>query len=103
MMTFFAEVLREVRDEAEKYGCVTEVKASGNGHAFVEFPEASDCASACAGLTGATFDGKTVVAVFYPPTLWNSTKLAKAPTPPPTTSGGGATAAADHAKIKTNP
>ena len=93
--------MREVREEAEKYGCVTEVKASGNGHAFVEFPEASDCASACAGLTGSTFDGKTVVAVFYPPTLWNYTKLAKAHNPD---SGvGAAAAAAEHAKIKPNP
>ena len=74
MSIFPPDVLREVREEAAKYGAVTEVKAH-NGHAFVEFQEASDCQRACAGLTGSTFDDKTVVAVFYPTQLWANKTL----------------------------
>ena len=71
LLFIFSEVLRELREEADKYGRVSEVKAA-NGHAFVEFQEASDCQKACTGLTGKTFDEKTVVAVFYPNHMWTA-------------------------------
>ena len=62
-------MLKEVCEEASKYGAITDVK-SKNGHAYIEFQEASDCQHACSGLTGRTFDEKTVIAVFYPIQLW---------------------------------
>lgn len=65
------DVLREVREEAEKHGTVTNIK-SRNGHAYIEFQEASDCQDACSALTGRTFDERTVVAVFYPIQLWSN-------------------------------
>ena len=64
-------MLREVRSEAGKYGAVTDVKPQ-NGHALVEFEEASDCQRACSGLSGKKFDDRTVVAVFYPFQMPNS-------------------------------
>jgi len=69
------EVLKEFRDEAGKYGAVTGVK-SHNGHAYIEFQEASDAQQACSALTGKIFDDKTLVAVFYPIHLWTNNTLA---------------------------
>ena len=42
-----------------------------NGHAYIEFQEASDCQEACSALSGKTFDQQIVFAVFYPISLWN--------------------------------
>ena len=53
---------------------MTDVK-SRNGHAYIEFQEASDCQKACTGLTGRTFDDRTVVAVFYPTHMWTNNTL----------------------------
>ena len=67
--TSFLDVLRDIREEAEKYGRVTEVCRHG-AHAYIEFEEASDCQRACTGLTGRNFDGKPILATFYPARLW---------------------------------
>ena len=69
LTSFPADVLREVREEAEKYGPVTDIKSKG-GHAYVEFQEASDCQRAVVALTGTTFEQRTLLAVFYPISLW---------------------------------
>ena len=69
-----ADVLKEVREEAEKYGRVTDIKSKG-GHAYVEFQEASDCQRAVAALTGTTYEQRTLLAVFYPIHLWSQNVL----------------------------
>ena len=61
--------MRDIKEEASKFGPVTDV-ATKSGHAFIEFEEASDCELACKGLTGRSFDRKSVVATFYPANLW---------------------------------
>ena len=67
-------MLKEVREEAEKYGRVNDIKSNG-GHAYIEFQEASDCQGAVAGLTGTTYEDKPVMAVFYPICLWSQNIL----------------------------
>ncbi len=42
-----------------------------NGHAYIEYQEASDCQEACSAMTGKTFDDTVVFALFYPISLWN--------------------------------
>ena len=68
------DLLIEVREEAEKFGRVTDIKSNG-GHAYVEFQEASDCQSAVTGLTGTTYENRPVMAVFYPICLWSRNVL----------------------------
>jgi len=67
---FFTDALSDIREEAEKYGRVTELCTHG-GHAYIEFEEASSCFRAQSGFTGRTFDGKPVIAAFYPAKLWS--------------------------------
>lgn len=67
-------MLEELKEEASKYGRITDVRSSG-AHAYIEFQEASDCQKACSGLSGRTFDDRTVVAVFYPIDLWATNTL----------------------------
>ena len=76
IMAFFQilDLLIEVREEAEKFGRVTDIKSNG-GHAYVEFQEASDCQSAVTGLTGTTYENRPVMAVFYPICLWSRNVL----------------------------
>ncbi len=73
-MFLHADLLKEVREEAEKYGRVTDIKSNG-GHAYVEFQEASDCQRAVTGLTGTTYEERPVIAVFYPISLWSQNVL----------------------------
>ena len=64
----------EVREEAEKFGRVTDIKSNGD-HAYVEFQEASDCQRAVSGFTGTTFEDRPLMAVFYPICLWSQNNL----------------------------
>ena len=64
-----ADTLNDIREEASKFGRVTDV-ATKSGHAYIEFEEASCAEKSVAGLTGKTFDRKPVVATFYPADLW---------------------------------
>ena len=73
-LLFFPDLLTEVREEAEKFGRVTDIKANGS-HAYVEFQEASDCQRAVSGLTGTTYEDRPVMAVFYPICLWTQNVL----------------------------
>ena len=74
MERIFSEMLTEVREEAEKFGRVTDIKANG-GHAYVEFQEASDCQRAVNGLTGTSYEDRTLMAMFYPICLWSQNIL----------------------------
>ena len=67
---FAADAIRDIRETAEEYGKIMSMSAK-NGHAYIEFQEASDCQEACAGLTGKRFDEIIVFALFYPISLWN--------------------------------
>eukprot|EP00093_Oithona_nana_P008383 08383.XXX_325436_327840_1 [CDS] Oithona nana genome sequencing. len=64
------DAIRDIRETAEEYGKIMSMSAK-NGHAYIEFQEASDCQEACAGLTGKRFDEIIVFALFYPISLWN--------------------------------
>ena len=70
LFIFSLELLKDIREEAEKYGKTLNCYARG-GHAYVEFQEASASKRACQNLNGRTFCDKTVVAVFYPVDLWS--------------------------------
>ena len=74
MCCLFTDLLTEVREEAEKFGRVTDIKSNG-GHAYVEFQEASDCQRAVSGFTGTTYEDRPVMAVFYPICLWSQNIL----------------------------
>ena len=65
-----SDAIRDIRETAEEYGKIMGMSAK-NGHAYIEFQEASACQEACAGLTGKKFDDTIVFALFYPITLWN--------------------------------
>ena len=67
---FAADAIRDIRETAEEYGKIMSMSAK-NGHAYIEFQEASDCQEACSALSGKTFDQQIVFAVFYPISLWN--------------------------------
>jgi len=64
------DAIRDIRNTAQQYGQIVGISAK-NGHAYIEFQEASDCQEACTALSGKTFDEQIVFAVFYPISLWN--------------------------------
>jgi len=64
------DAIRDIRNTAEQYGQIVGMTAK-NGHAYIEFQEASDCQEACSALSGKKFDEQIVFAVFYPISLWN--------------------------------
>ena len=66
----FLDAIRDIRNTAQQYGQIVGISAK-NGHAYIEFQEASDCQEACTALSGKTFDEQIVFAVFYPISLWN--------------------------------
>lgn len=66
----YEDVLDDMREECEKYGSVVSLlipkENPGKGQVFVEYSNASDSKEAQRRLTGRTFDGRFVVATFYP-------------------------------------
>lgn len=66
----YEDVLDDMREECEKYGSVVSLlipkENPGKGQVFVEYSNSSDSKEAQRRLTGRTFDGKFVVATFYP-------------------------------------
>ncbi|EMP39071.1 UDP-N-acetylhexosamine pyrophosphorylase [Chelonia mydas] len=64
------DVLEDIREECQKYGPVVSMlvpkENPGKGQVFVEYANAGDSKAAQKLLTGRTFDGKFVVATFYP-------------------------------------
>lgn len=70
MHQLITDAIRDIRNTAEQYGQIVGMTAK-NGHAYIEFQEASDCQEACSALSGKKFDEQIVFAVFYPISLWN--------------------------------
>uniref|UniRef100_A0A8C6WW01 U2AF homology motif (UHM) kinase 1 n=1 Tax=Neogobius melanostomus TaxID=47308 RepID=A0A8C6WW01_9GOBI len=66
----YEDVLDDMREECEKYGSVVSLlipkENPGKGQVFVEYACSSDSKEAQRRLTGRTFDGRFVVATFYP-------------------------------------
>lgn len=66
----YEDVLEDMKEECQKYGSVVSLlipkENPGKGQVFVEYANASDSKEAQRLLTGRTFDGKFVVATFYP-------------------------------------
>lgn len=66
----YEDVLDDMREECEKYGSVVSLlipkENPGKGQVFVEYSSSSDSKEAQRRLTGRTFDGRFVVATFYP-------------------------------------
>lgn len=66
----YTDVLDDMREECEKYGSVVSLlipkENPGKGQVFVEYSNSSDSKEAQRRLTGRTFDGRFVVATFYP-------------------------------------
>ncbi|XP_062919907.1 serine/threonine-protein kinase Kist [Mobula hypostoma] len=66
----YEDVVEDVREECQKFGPVMSLlvpkENPGKGQVFVEFRSAGDCKIAQQMLTGRMFDGKFVVATFYP-------------------------------------
>lgn len=66
----YEDVLDDMREECEKYGSVVSLlipkENPGKGQVFVEYSNSSDSKEAQRRLTGRTFDGRFVVATFYP-------------------------------------
>ncbi|KAF3835647.1 hypothetical protein F7725_028205 [Dissostichus mawsoni] len=64
------EILEDMKEECQKYGSVVSLlipkENPGKGQVFVEYANSSDSKEAQRLLTGRTFDGKLVVATFYP-------------------------------------
>ena len=69
-VSILLDAIRDIRNTAQQYGQIVGISAK-NGHAYIEFQEASDCQEACTALSGKTFDEQIVFAVFYPISLWN--------------------------------
>ncbi|NWI87496.1 UHMK1 kinase, partial [Pitta sordida] len=66
----YEDILEDIREECQKYGPVVSLlipkENPGKGQVFVEYANAGDSKAAQKMLTGKTFDGKFVVAMFYP-------------------------------------
>ncbi|KAM9849207.1 serine/threonine-protein kinase Kist [Aulostomus maculatus] len=66
----YEDILEDMKEECQKYGSVVSLlipkENPGKGQVFVEFANSSDSKEAQRLLTGRTFDGKFVVATFYP-------------------------------------
>uniref|UniRef100_A0A8C4N2M0 U2AF homology motif kinase 1 n=1 Tax=Eptatretus burgeri TaxID=7764 RepID=A0A8C4N2M0_EPTBU len=66
----YQDVLEDVREECKKFGEVRSVllpkEESNKGQVFVEFSDAVECQAAQQGLSARSFDGKLVVATFFP-------------------------------------
>uniref|UniRef100_K7G830 U2AF homology motif kinase 1 n=1 Tax=Pelodiscus sinensis TaxID=13735 RepID=K7G830_PELSI len=66
----YDDVLQDIREECQKYGPVVSMlvpkENPGKGQVFVEYTSAGDAKAAQKLLTGRVFDGKFVVATFYP-------------------------------------
>ncbi|XP_030582726.1 serine/threonine-protein kinase Kist [Archocentrus centrarchus] len=66
----YEDILEDMKEECQKYGSVVSLlipkENPGKGQVFVEYANSSDCKEAQRLLTGRTFDGKFVVATFYP-------------------------------------
>ncbi|KAJ7411831.1 Serine/threonine-protein kinase Kist [Willisornis vidua] len=66
----FSDILEDIREECQKYGPVVSLlipkENPGKGQVFVEYANAGDSKAAQKVLTGKIFDGKFVVATFYP-------------------------------------
>ncbi|XP_033007052.1 serine/threonine-protein kinase Kist [Lacerta agilis] len=64
------DIVDDIREECCKYGRVVSLfvpkEDPGRGHVFVEYANAADSKAAQRALTGKSFDGKFVVATFYP-------------------------------------
>ncbi|XP_023595810.1 serine/threonine-protein kinase Kist [Trichechus manatus latirostris] len=70
IMLFLADVVEDVKEECQKYGPVVSLlvpkENPGRGQVFVEYANAGDSKAAQKLLTGRMFDGKFVMATFYP-------------------------------------
>ncbi|XP_037530646.1 serine/threonine-protein kinase Kist [Nematolebias whitei] len=66
----YDDILEDMKEECQKYGSVVSLlipkENPGKGQVFVEYANSSDSKEAQRLLTGRTFDGKFVVATFYP-------------------------------------
>ncbi|XP_062985447.1 serine/threonine-protein kinase Kist [Elgaria multicarinata webbii] len=66
----FEDMVGDIREECCKYGQIVSLfvpkENPGKGHVFVEYANAGDSKAAQRALTGKRFDGKFVVATFYP-------------------------------------
>ncbi|KAM4628570.1 LOW QUALITY PROTEIN: serine/threonine-protein kinase Kist [Polymixia lowei] len=66
----YEDILEDMKDECQKYGSVVSVlipkENPGKGQVFVEYTNSNESKDAQKLLTGRTFDGKFVVATFYP-------------------------------------
>uniref|UniRef100_A0A7N6AV44 U2AF homology motif (UHM) kinase 1 n=1 Tax=Anabas testudineus TaxID=64144 RepID=A0A7N6AV44_ANATE len=66
----YEDILEDMKEECQKYGSVVSLlipkENPGKGQVFVEYASSSDSKEAQRLLTGRTFDGKFVVATFYP-------------------------------------
>ncbi|XP_061440699.1 serine/threonine-protein kinase Kist [Rhineura floridana] len=66
----FEDIVDDIREECCKYGEIISLfvpkENPGKGHVFVEYANAGDSKAAQRALTGKRFDGKFVVATFYP-------------------------------------
>ncbi|KAA0712974.1 Serine/threonine-protein kinase [Triplophysa tibetana] len=64
------DIVEDMKEECQKYGTVVSLlipkENPGKGQVFVEYGNAGDSKEAQRLLTGRTFDGKFVVATFYP-------------------------------------
>ncbi|KAJ7986457.1 hypothetical protein DPEC_G00340090 [Dallia pectoralis] len=66
----YDDISEDIKEECQKYGSVVSLlipkENPGKGQVFVEYANAGDSKEAQRLLTGRTFDGKFVVATFYP-------------------------------------
>ncbi|XP_028666829.1 serine/threonine-protein kinase Kist [Erpetoichthys calabaricus] len=66
----YEDVVEDMKEECQKYGVVVSLlvpkENPGKGQVFVEYASAGNSKEAQKMLTGRTFDGKFVVATFYP-------------------------------------
>ncbi|KAG2461458.1 UHMK1 kinase, partial [Polypterus senegalus] len=66
----YEDVVEDMKEECKKYGVVVSLlvpkENPGKGQVFVEYASAGNSKEAQKMLTGRTFDGKFVVATFYP-------------------------------------
>lgn len=66
----YEDIIEDMKEECQKYGTVVSLlipkENPGKGQVFVEYANAGDSKEAQRLLTGRTFDGKFVVATFYP-------------------------------------
>ncbi|KAI7807395.1 serine/threonine-protein kinase Kist [Triplophysa rosa] len=66
----YEDIVEDMKEECQKYGTVVSLlipkENPGKGQVFVEYANAGDSKEAQRLLTGRTFDGKFVVATFYP-------------------------------------